>query len=83
MAKSKEPPSQGVILSNKYELVKKIGEGSFGFVFSARLKDTNSSPIYAVKFEDVNSEQKVLHIELNGLDVMQSLLFYIMYFFFF
>jgi predicted Ser/Thr protein kinase len=65
-------PKAGMILANKYQLLKKIGAGSFGFVFSARPKESKSQPIFGVKFERSDSDQKVLHIELNALKDMQG-----------
>jgi serine/threonine protein kinase len=66
------PPKTGMIIAEKYQLMKKIGAGSFGFVFSARPKDSKSSPVYGVKFEKQDCDQKVLHIELNALNYMQG-----------
>jgi serine/threonine protein kinase len=73
ISKSKNtPPKTGMIIADKYQLMKKIGAGSFGFVFSARPKNSKSSPIYGVKFEKQDCDQKVLHIELNALNYMQG-----------
>jgi serine/threonine protein kinase len=70
-------PKPGMIIADKYQLVKKIGAGSFGFVFSAKARDSNSPPIYAVKFERCDVDQKVLHIELDALNYMQGYCFWL------
>jgi serine/threonine protein kinase len=75
------PPKTGMIIADKYQLMKKIGAGSFGFVFSARSKDSKSSPTFGVKFEKQDCDQKVLHIELNALNYMQGFLHYCLYFY--
>ena len=60
----------GKILFHKYTLIKKLGEGSFGRIYSARENSTNSW--YAVKLEDKNRSQNLLENEayimsyLNG-----------------
>ena len=45
---------------NKYTLIKKLGEGSFGAVYEA--KDENDD-LYAIKLEDKNKEQNLLENE--------------------
>ena len=65
---AKEENMIGKILFNKYTLVKKIGQGSFGAIYEAKSGDE----LYAIKFEDKNKGQFLLENEayimsyLNG-----------------
>ena len=52
-------PMIGRIFFNKYTLVKKLGEGSFGAIYSAR----TDSKWYALKFENKNKGQNLLENE--------------------
>ena len=60
----------GTILFHKYTLMKKLGEGSFGRIYSAKENSTNNW--YAVKLENKNRSQNLLESEayimsyLNG-----------------
>ena len=52
-------PMIGRIFFNKYTLVKKLGEGSFGSIYSAR----TDTKWYALKFENKNKGQNLLENE--------------------
>ena len=60
----------GTILFHKYTLMKKLGEGSFGRIYSAKENSTNNW--YAIKLENKNRSQNLLESEayimsyLNG-----------------
>lgn len=52
-------PMIGRIFFNKYTLEKKLGEGSFGSIYSARCEQE----LFAIKFEDKNKGQNLLESE--------------------
>ena len=52
-------PLIGQILFGKYTLIEKLGEGSFGSIYSA--KENNNW--YAIKFENKNKGQNLLENE--------------------
>ena len=60
----------GKILFHKYTLIKKLGEGSFGRIYSAKENSTNNW--FAIKLENKNRSQNLLESEayimsyLNG-----------------
>ena len=60
----------GKILFHKYTLMKKLGEGSFGMIYSAKENSTNNW--FAIKLENKNRSQNLLESEayimsyLNG-----------------
>ena len=66
--KQNNDPLIGKILFEKYLLIKKLGEGSFGCIYSAR----ENNNWYAIKFENKNKGQNLLENEayimsyLNG-----------------
>ena len=57
--KPKEDPLIGQILLNKYLIIKKLGEGSFGLIYSAKTQHN----WYAVKLESRNRCQNLLENE--------------------
>ena len=57
--KPKEDPLIGQILLNKYLIIKKLGEGSFGLIYSAKTQHN----WYAVKLESRNRGQNLLEKE--------------------
>ena len=57
--KPKEDPLIGQILLNKYLIIKKLGEGSFGLIYSAKTQHN----WYAVKLESRNRGQNLLENE--------------------
>ncbi|KAI0462189.1 hypothetical protein LJB42_004277 [Komagataella kurtzmanii] len=52
-----------VIVNNKYQLVKKVGSGSYGIVYSARHLSSNTNKLYAIKLilKDHPSMKKSKH----------------------
>ena len=60
----------GKVLFHKYTIMKKLGEGSFGHIYSAKENATNN--MYAIKLENKNRSQNLLESEayimsyLNG-----------------
>ena len=62
----------GETLFNKYKLLRKLGQGSFGSIYEAQSKYSNK--LYAVKLEDMKQEQFILEEEsifLSYLNVPQ------------
>ena len=57
--KPKEDPLIGQIILNKYLIIKKLGEGSFGLIYSAKTQHN----WYAVKLESRNRGQNLLENE--------------------
>ena len=51
----------GETVFNKYKLIKKLGQGSFGSIYQAQ--SLYSSKLYAVKLEDMKQEQFILEEE--------------------
>ena len=51
----------GETIFNKYKLIRKLGQGSFGSIYQAQSKYSNN--YYAVKLEDMRQEQFVLEEE--------------------
>lgn len=58
-ASKSNDPMIGRIFFNKYTLEKKLGEGSFGSIYSARCEQE----LFAIKFEDKNKGQNLLESE--------------------
>ena len=56
---SKIDPMIGRVFFNKYRLIKKLGEGSFGAIYSARSEHN----FYAIKLENKNKGQNLLENE--------------------
>lgn len=59
-----------IIISNKYKLLKTIGEGSFGKIFEAI--DISSNKLYAIKIEKKNLEYSLLKNEAFIYDKCNS-----------
>ena len=57
--KSKEEPLIGQKLLNKYLIIKKLGEGSFGLIYAAKTQHS----WYAIKLESRNRGQNLLENE--------------------
>ena len=60
----------GQIIFNKYKLLKKIGEGTFGSIYEAQSIDNNK--LYAIKLEDMKHGQYMLENEsfiLSNLNI--------------
>ena len=60
----------GQIIFNKYKLLKKIGEGTFGSIYEAQSIDNNK--LYAIKLEDMRHGQYMLENEsfiLSNLNI--------------
>ena len=66
--KSKIDPMIGRIFFNKYKLIKSIGEGSFGQIYSAKY-DNN---LFALKFENRLKSQNLLENEGHIMSYLQS-----------
>jgi len=56
-----ESMEMGTVIANKYKLIEKIGNGSFGFVFKA-ITIKNGS-LVAIKFENYHAKSKLLKHE--------------------
>ena len=56
---SKSDPLIGRIFFNKYTLIKKLGEGSFGAIYAAK----SQYNLYAIKLENKNKSQNLLENE--------------------
>ena len=62
----------GETLFNKYKLIRKLGQGSFGSIYEAQSNYSNK--LYAVKIEDMKQEQFILEEEsaiLSYLNIPQ------------
>ena len=51
----------GETVFNKYKLIRKLGQGSFGSIYEAQ--SVNSNKLYAIKIEDMKQEQFILEEE--------------------
>ena len=60
----------GKILFHKYTLIKKLGEGSFGRIYSAKENSTNNW--YAIKLENKNRSQNLLESEAYIMSYLNS-----------
>ena len=60
----------GTILFHKYTLIKKLGEGSFGRIYSAKENSTNNW--YAIKLENKNRSQNLLESEAYIMSYLNS-----------
>ena len=58
------------ILFHKYTLIKKLGEGSFGRIYSAKENSTNNW--YAIKLENKNHSQNLLESEANIMSYLNG-----------
>jgi hypothetical protein len=68
---------QGDLVAGKFKLMKKIGSGSFGDIYSAICVDRKKIPVdlVAVKFEKEKVDKEVLHMEMGTLSSLQGLVF--------
>ena len=57
-------PLLNTLFFSKYKTVKKLGEGSFGFVYKALYDDE----YYAMKFEDISQDYDLLENEATILN---------------
>ena len=63
---------EGLTIANKYKLLEKIGEGSFGFIYKG--ENMRTSELVAIKMESISSGSKLLKNEskiyqyLNDID---------------
>ena len=60
-SKSEEDIFLGKTIFNKYKLIRKLGQGSFGSIYQAQSKHSNN--YYAVKLEDMRQDQYILEEE--------------------
>ena len=60
----------GKVLFHKYTLMKKLGEGSFGHIYSAKENSTNCW--YAIKLENKNRSQNLLESEAYIMSYLAS-----------
>jgi serine/threonine protein kinase len=67
----------GDIIAGRFKLVKRIGTGSFGDIYSAVNLDNKKTPVdfVAVKFEKSKVDKEVLHMEMGTLTFLQGLFF--------
>ena len=61
-------PLLNTLFFSKYKTVKKLGEGSFGFVYKAIYDDE----YYAMKFEDISQDYDLLENEATILNYLQG-----------
>ena len=61
-------PMIGRIFFNKYTLIKKLGEGSFGSIYSAKSQHN----WYAIKLENKNRSQYLLENEAYIMSYLQG-----------
>jgi serine/threonine protein kinase len=61
-------PLLNTLFFSKYKTVKKLGEGSFGFVYKALYDDE----YYAMKFEDISQDYDLLENEATILNYLQG-----------
>lgn len=55
----------GGLIKGKWKIIRKIGQGAFGEIFSAR--NIVTSELVAIKFEPVDTKKQVLKIEVAVL----------------
>ena len=70
IAKKDDFLKENEYIFKKYKLIKRIGEGSFGNIYSViRLEDKK---IFAMKTENINSKEKLLKSEVYYLYILQG-----------
>jgi serine/threonine protein kinase len=72
----------GDIIVGKFKLIKKIGTGSFGDIYSALVLDKRKIGVdfVAAKFEKEKVDKEVLHMEVGTLSYLQGFFFVKFYF---
>jgi serine/threonine protein kinase len=66
----------GEIVAGRFKLIKRIGTGSFGDIYSAVNLDKKKTPVdfVAVKFEKEKIDKEVLHLEMGTLSFLQGII---------
>jgi serine/threonine protein kinase len=65
------------IYFNKFKLIRKIGEGSFGLIYMAQ--NIISNEFYALKFEDKNTGQNLLESEAYVMGYLKGGIYNLIY----
>jgi tau tubulin kinase len=60
------------LIKGKYKLVKKIGQGAFGEIYSGKAIGTTGNELVAIKFEKVDVKKQVLKLEVAILRKLQE-----------